>query len=175
MPVRSKYKTEEGYLKAIERERLRYHNKPGLKEQRKTVSVSWKKRMREEWKARDPEGYAKARRDEAAATRLNDPVGTWLRCASYTCNARARLYGRAYDKVKKAHLVAIYERDNKQCVDCGSTERLTIGHRIPLFYPVDGIDLNGEANLFIQCHTCNVKQHNAVHPSAGVWRLVKVG
>ena len=50
----------------------------------------------------------------------------------------------------------IYERDNYQCVQCGSTERLEIDHIIP--FSKGGT--TESSNLQTLCKTCNGKKSN---------------
>jgi 5-methylcytosine-specific restriction endonuclease McrA len=48
-----------------------------------------------------------------------------------------------------------------KCIDCGTTERITVGHMVPLARGGS----NAIDNIRPQCRSCNSKQGTKVHPS----------
>ena len=74
------------------------------------------------------------------------------------CN---RKWHKENDSTKQKWLKKIIQRDGSICVECGSTEKLTLNHKIPRCI---GGKYSYE-NLEIMCFSCNIKTFH---------RLVKV-
>jgi 5-methylcytosine-specific restriction endonuclease McrA len=139
-----------------------------------------RKQLNREYMARlatTPEGRARlaewARRSKATQ-RQRDPVRYWLYPAVYAANRRAKKLGRP-GKLVLSEVIAKFEQSGSCCVDCGAKgfgkAGLHLGHAVPICF--EGSE-NSLWNIIFQCRSCNTKQHNAVHPSAGRWKLVRV-
>lgn len=68
--------------------------------------------------------------------------------------------------IRKKRLI-VYERDNNKCIQCGSTDNLTIDHIIPL---VKG-GSNNIKNLQTLCWSCNHKKGK--DHSISTWQRIK--
>lgn len=71
--------------------------------------------------------------------------GAWMRGQPIRNEGRIRIMER--------HRQLIYRRDRYRCVHCGSTEHLTIGHRVPVIFG----GRNTPGNYQTECQTCNTK------------------
>ncbi len=59
-------------------------------------------------------------------------------------------------KIKKEVRKRVYERDGYKCIECGTTENLTIDHITPI---IEG-GLNIEKNMQTMCYSCNSYKSN---------------
>ena len=66
-----------------------------------------------------------------------------------------RLKGKKYPSQKQIWFKKIVERDGNMCKECGTTENLTIEHKIPK--GIGGKD--SYKNLEILCLKCNMKRY----------------
>lgn len=63
----------------------------------------------------------------------------------------------------------VYERDNYKCVVCGTSENLTVDHRIP--YSKGG--KTELSNLQTMCECCNQKKADSSLTYADAWNRLK--
>jgi hypothetical protein len=86
-------------------------------------------------------------------------------------NVRARKFGRE-GHITEKQILELYERQEHKCFDCKRERNLGIGHLVPLFHRFSTNDIT---NIVLQCHSCNSRQHNTIHPSAeeSYWRRVR--
>lgn len=114
------------------------------------------------WRENNPtyahENYLKNKEQHAAKNvqwRKNNP----LTVTAASINSRARKQGH-FEKLTKDDVRDVLAAG--KCLDCGSTESLTVGHYIPLYYPSAK---NERENLFCQCAKCNSSQSTRLHYS----------
>jgi len=97
-----------------------------------------------EWKRREYANHGDAIRERSRKWKQHNPE----KVAEQIHRRRALKAGTAVEPVDVA---AIFDRDGHQCVYCGSTERLTLDHVVPLIRGGPHI----EENLVVACRSCN--------------------
>ena len=74
---------------------------------------------------------------------------------------RRALLANAEGSFTQDEWLAICERQNGKCFDCGQERRMTIGHLVPLCKGGS----NWPSNIVAQCQRCNSSQGQRIHPS----------
>jgi 5-methylcytosine-specific restriction endonuclease McrA len=118
-------------------------------------------------KAADPQFFADARakeRERILTWRAKNPerqreINAKWRAAHPFEQYVAKIVRRAGGPVSKAFVRFLKAQP---CIDCGTTERIEVGHLIPV---VRG-GTNHPCNLVAQCRTCNARQGANIHPRA---------
>lgn len=93
-------------------------------------------------------------------------------CDCRECMAARALRRRARrnrPKVKRRVREAVYARDGHQCVKCGSPERLTIDHVIPL----SAGGSNTQNNMQTLCETCNWSKGSQLEEASALPQQVR--
>jgi len=69
-----------------------------------------------------------------------------------------RKYPNLEEKIRNEWMKKIGERDGYKCRECGTTERLTLNHKIPRIIGGE----TSEDNLEILCLSCNIKEYHSL-------------
>jgi hypothetical protein len=83
-------------------------------------------------------------------------------------NTRARRHGHLGNL--KAEDIENLFKSTDTCHDCSSKDKLTIGHLIPLCYPISS---NNIENIIRQCWECNKRQSTFIHEKVATDELRK--
>ena len=111
-------------------------------------------------KARDIEEYRAYRRAEFERRYARNPEKMILYFKVNSANQRAK--GRGIPgRLDWREVAAVAFLQDYKCFDCHDEKPLTIGHGIP--FDRDG--RNDIENVVLQCFSCNMKQHNHIHPA----------
>ena len=171
----SKLKKADDYLKRgreyarAKRAQMTAQELAQFKEHQRETGRAWRAKM----KAGDPERYA------AYLARLRRSYRKYAANPNNRTklNARSNAYRAEHLEAYRVHAVTRAHRVRgggpidrgyvawlrmQPCLDCGSTERIEVGHLIPV---VNG-GSNSRQNLIAHCRSCNRRMNRKVHPRA---------